>query len=173
MLIAVASVTFTFHNVSINSSTLPETAHLIDLFTFHNVSINSKLHPQNVRKKYDLHSIMYLLIRKTGDTVNAKDLFTFHNVSINSPVAAYSLPLLLHLHSIMYLLIPQRSHPVSRSSNDLHSIMYLLIPKAFSVWICISLFTFHNVSINSHPDNHNQDNYQYLHSIMYLLILTL
>ena len=27
--------------------------------------------------------------------------------------------------------------------------MYLLIPKAFSVWICISLFTFHNVSINS------------------------
>ena len=106
MLIAVASVTFTFHNVSINSaapkqnknaekqftfhnvsinsSTLPETAHLIDLFTFHNVSINSKLHPQNVRKKYDLHSIMYLLIRKTGDTVNAKDLFTFHNVSINS-----------------------------------------------------------------------------------------
>ena len=53
-------------------------------FTFHNVSINSKLHPQNVRKKYDLHSIMYLLIRKTGDTVNAKDLFTFHNVSINS-----------------------------------------------------------------------------------------
>ena len=70
----------------------------------------------------------------------------------------------------MYLLIPQRSHPVSRSSNDLHSIMYLLIPKAFSVWICISLFTFHNVSINS--------NYGFilipillnLHSIMYLLI---
>ena len=93
MLIAVASVTFTFHNVSINSaapkqnknaekqftfhnvsinsSTLPETAHLIDLFTFHNVSINSKLHPQNVRKKYDLHSIMYLLIPRRRRRVRA------------------------------------------------------------------------------------------------------
>ena len=107
MLIAVASVTFTFHNVSINSaapkqnknaekqftfhnvsinsSTLPETAHLIDLFTFHNVSINSKLHPQNVRKKYDLHSIMYLLIRfpEMGYS-KIPSIFTFHNVSINS-----------------------------------------------------------------------------------------
>ena len=79
-------------------------------------------------QKSNLHSIMYLLIRKTGDTVNAKDLFTFHNVSINSPVAAYSLPLLLHLHSIMYLLIRVMVADLIFQSSS---------------------FTFHNVSINS------------------------
>ena len=49
----------------------------------------------------------------------------------------------------MYLLIPQRSHPVSRSSNDLHSIMYLLIRQSGGYGILL---------------------YPNLHSIMYLLI---
>ena len=31
-----------------------------------------------------LHSIMYLLIPKTVETVTGSDEFTFHNVSINS-----------------------------------------------------------------------------------------
>ena len=59
------SVSFTFHNVSINTSIAVKIRHHIINFTFHNVSINTKL-PNS------FGSIRYL--------------FTFHNVSINTPL---------------------------------------------------------------------------------------
>ena len=119
-------------------------------FTFHNVSINSICKPGRESNNGHLHSIMYLLIRKTGDTVNAKDLFTFHNVSINSPVAAYSLPLLLHLHSIMYLLIRVMVADLifQSSSFTFHNVSINSAAISSSIKV-IKRFTFHNVSINS------------------------
>ena len=81
-----ASGTFTFHNVSINSTTSNSQIGISSEFTFHNVSINSKLSNCVAACCADLHSIMYLLIPL---------------------IAQLFLPVwVVHLHSIMYLLIP-------------------------------------------------------------------
>ena len=100
---------FTFHNVSINSGTVPLNKVVNIVFTFHNVSINSTYEPP-----------------AAGST----DKFTFHNVSINS-----------------------------WDKEQYTDYMYE--------------FTFHNVSINSYIDILEEDDEEHLHSIMYLLILSL
>ena len=56
------SVTFTFHNVSINSCWTDETDYRPVIFTFHNVSINSNDRILASGVLVHLHSIMYLLI---------------------------------------------------------------------------------------------------------------
>ena len=84
MLIAVASVTFTFHNVSINSAAPKQNKNAEKQFTFHNVSINSE---------------------HVGTHTMRKTLFTFHNVSINSEKTMIYVDTKNNLHSIMYLLI--------------------------------------------------------------------
>ena len=54
---------FTFHNVSINSP--QDYLYMIAarIFTFHNVSINSLFLNKSLCESFNLHSIMYLLIR--------------------------------------------------------------------------------------------------------------
>ena len=76
-------------------------------FTFHNVSINSFMQGEISEEEFDLHSIMYLLIR-----IRSKRRIT----------------LLTNLHSIMYLLIQVDRTGTAKVRKDLHSIMYLLIP---------------------------------------------
>ena len=53
---------FTFHNVSINSTTDKELNEKLQKFTFHNVSINSFVYHFKALLICNLHSIMYLLI---------------------------------------------------------------------------------------------------------------
>ena len=120
------------------------------IFTFHNVSINSLSWSFSPVLLPDLHSIMYLLIRK----VWSLDCLKSRN-----------------LHSIMYLLIQMKwrfrvfnivlftFHNVSINSILIHQPCF----KFF-------LFTFHNVSINSVEDFDRLLNNLNLHSIMYLLI---
>ena len=140
---------------------------------------------------------MYLLI--PYPKISAKLLrllFTFHNVSINSlwilfpPVRSCT-----YLHSIMYLLILWFGLQGFIKEYYLHSIMYLLIRGLHqkrcdhriqftfhnvsinskvdkSHLIRTTSFTFHNVSINSEKASPSPLTSVYLHSIMYLLILT-
>ena len=99
---------------------------------------------------YLLHSIMYLLILNLAIWVITYALFTFHNVSINSAYFCPSFRDFVHLHSIMYLLIPEGNPVETCKMVDLHSIMYLLILICSSVSSSKhTVFTFHNVSINS------------------------
>ena len=74
-------------------------------FTFHNVSINSIAAGVCVYIILNLHSIMYLLIPSTPDTPKRIRVFTFHNVSINSKGMNNYVSIRQDLHSIMYLLI--------------------------------------------------------------------
>ena len=53
-------------------------------FTFHNVSINSGSPYVERHHVFDLHSTMFLLILLLCAEDKLKSLFTFHNVSINS-----------------------------------------------------------------------------------------
>ena len=97
-------------------------------FTFHNVSINSKFPWRIVLDNgRHLHSIMYLLILSINDTNPGKLLFTFHNVSINSVLFRATYSSSFYLHSIMYLLIHRSPAPTESPLPNLHSIMYLLI----------------------------------------------
>ena len=79
----------------------------------------------------NLHSIMYLLILELHTNPDGTTW---------------------NLHSIMYLLILNNQLArVSASLTYLHSIMYLLIHDNKLLKMAQSiLFTFHNVSINSH-----------------------
>ena len=77
-------MTFTFHNVSINSAIRGVWHLALPEFTFHNVSINSE---------------------HVGTHTMRKTLFTFHNVSINSEKTMIYVDTKNNLHSIMYLLI--------------------------------------------------------------------
>ena len=71
----------------------------------------------------------------------------------------------------MYLLILLDALTAQRIEANLHSIMYLLIPAQTVVESRgYKLFTFHNVSINSHLQFLKFPLHAYLHSIMYLLI---
>ena len=80
-----SSTKFTFHNVSINSSSSNPWINVLLLFTFHNVSINSDDKAPGDVKEFHLHSIMYLLIPSSeSDCIIILVAFTFHNVSINS-----------------------------------------------------------------------------------------
>ena len=71
----------------------------------------------------------------------------------------------------MYLLILYDQAICCERAVDLHSIMYLLIlqPEEDDI-VTATLFTFHNVSINSDVKLFPQGYSAHLHSIMYLLI---
>ena len=58
---------FTFHNVSINSKLKNNRFAVIVVFTFHNVSINSLCATYHWSWLLNLHSIMYLLIRRENN----------------------------------------------------------------------------------------------------------
>ena len=81
------------------------------------------------RKSLNLHSTMFLLIprfyKRLGD-------------------------LSRYLHSTMFLLIRKHEQEKEVTYINLHSTMFLLIRKSFApIHHAASLFTFHNVSINS------------------------
>ena len=81
---------------------------------------------------------------------------------------------LAYLHSNMYLLIPVANIPLLATNLNLHSNMYLLIPyNRLGTTIRNFEFTFQHVSINSYYYFYLVlINYDYLHSNMYLLILS-
>ena len=159
-------------------------------FTFHNVSINSRKKLRPVKNYVYLHSIMYLLILSLLPVLCMFGrLFTFHNVSINSRKFHCCTPLPLYLHSIMYLLIRENQLNAVNTLTNLHSIMYLLILgehqliQLIQIWNLHSImyllihksnvspsayvvFTFHNVSINSRPPT------TIISSIVFLLFLS-
>ena len=55
-------ISFTFHNVSINTQESTFNPALVEIFTFHNVSINTVKLIFEVRTVSHLHSTMFLLI---------------------------------------------------------------------------------------------------------------
>ena len=121
-------LSFTFHNVSINSYTWIILPPCTAIFTFHNVSINSFLWILFHLLLLHLHSTMFLLI----------------------PLQTVSITLkLLNLHSTMFLLIPEAAAQELIKLQHLHSTMFLLIRIRRGPCTCWKSFTFHNVSINS------------------------
>ena len=109
-------------------------------FTFHNVSINSYIQFLLLWCISNLHSIMYLLIPVNFAWYTKKSAFTFHNVSINSRnQELFKDDRHTNLHSIMYLLIRQYRLMRLSEGSYLHSIMYLLIRHRLSVTAIIIL----------------------------------
>ena len=83
-------ISFTFHYVSINTFTHKALGDTCYLFTFHYVSINTLIwYIDNQDEKYNLHSIMFLLILPTVTTITPPMIFTFHYVSINTEIEIY------------------------------------------------------------------------------------
>ena len=142
-------------------------------FTFHYVSTYTR---QKIKLSYDeinLHSTMFLLIPC--------------QISSACPVSS-------HLHSTMFLLIPYLVGLQSTVKPHLHSTMFLLIPcrgitgsGKYSIYIplCFYLyrqpvphkswphtFTFHYVSTYTIAISYRIQFALYLHSTMFLLILT-
>ena len=100
-------------------------------FTFHNVSINTTSPFCICRNKMTLHSTMFLLILAAKENKNFKAfVFTFHNVSINTTAWFDCVMEFLTLHSIMFLLILRQHCLRMRCGSTLHSTMFLLIPEA-------------------------------------------
>ena len=75
----------------------------------------------------DLHSTMFLLIRRAGTSLTSCSIFTFHYVSTYTPSALSEASYPLHLHSTMFLLIPAISYTAFPQISHLHSTMFLLI----------------------------------------------
>ena len=101
-------------------------------FTFHNVSINSSTRKGIIKSKLHLHSTMFLLILWQAEMrLVINYLFTFHNVSINSltfPILSTVVP---NLHSTMFLLIPVEIVEARLFNSNLHSTMFLLILQCY------------------------------------------
>ena len=98
--------------------------------------------------------------------------FTFHNVSINTWMPPSSDMILnLSLHSTMFLLIPRKENKHHEKHRPLHSTMFLLILGRVITIYNITIFTFHNVSINTSSGTSGQSKKESLHSTMFLLIL--
>ena len=79
-----SKIIFTFHNVSINTTSVEESGSLIMFFTFHNVSINTIMGNWYTQGRFSLHSTMFLLIQSEDAEGKA---------------------LVMPLHSTMFLLI--------------------------------------------------------------------
>ena len=121
---------FTFHNVSINTSTTHTGRIHGNIFTFHNVSINTQLLRYIILCRCDLHSTMFLLIQLTVI------------------LAEYQQK---NLHSTMFLLIRRLWTDHKDYKTYLHSTMFLLIQETGMIQgVEFMKFTFHNVSINTH-----------------------
>ena len=146
-----AFITFTFHNVSINTTLLRILLSHTPDFTFHNVSINTVAQSETTpMEEYPLHSTMFLLILWQLPRANISDItlhstmfllirgsttgivtsvssFTFHNVSINTRDDRARYHRKKTLHSTMFLLIPDEEIQSFQSIYPLHSTMFLLI----------------------------------------------
>ena len=97
--------------------------------------------------------------------------FTFHNVSINTWMPPSSDMILnLSLHSTMFLLIPRKENKHHEKHRPLHSTMFLLILGRVITIYNITIFTFHNVSINTVASFIRIPGDSALHSTMFLLI---
>ena len=99
--------------------------------------------------------------------------FTFHNVSINTIGRLRDGHLKqFALHSTMFLLIQRCSICLSYCYTTLHSTMFLLIPYfGIAAILPSSIFTFHNVSINTGIRSPEWCwCFRTLHSTMFLLI---
>ena len=164
---------FTFHYVSIKSTSISLLTHIFIWFTFHYVSIKSNNFPFLRTLYSDLHSTMYLLnqlispsiialiMEFTFHYVSIKSLtwsrwktvmpiFTFHYVSIKSSIA----------HNLVQYQLLFTFHYVSIKSKDI----------GIGTWNG-RLFTFHYVSIKSCALSRNIYEHLHLHSTMYLLNL--
>ena len=79
------NLSFTFHNVSINSGSNEEYAAYVEYLHSIMYLLIQQSNKQQGRGLHDLHSIMYLLIPHSPFSyIPQLDIFTFHNVSINS-----------------------------------------------------------------------------------------
>ena len=79
-------MSFTFHNVSINTENPDVSGVDFQNFTFHDVSINTKRAYGCFFKKSSLHSTMFLLIPTAAfNPSSVISSFTFHDISINTP----------------------------------------------------------------------------------------
>ena len=77
--------------------------------------------------------------------------FTFHNVSISTTLPCSELNKHGTLHSTMYLFLHALALASIGAILSLHSTMYLFLPTPFTNTTFASIFTFHNVSISTHP----------------------
>ena len=144
-------------------------------FTFHNVSINTTVLTRLLRLQQSLHSTMFLLIQEEekvkelhswdftfhnvsintnvyADLYGLAPVFTFHNVSINTVWQAWQSSRERPLHSTMFLLIRELPRRNTLYFITLHSTMFLLIHGSDAQYARMDYhFTFHNVSINTWP----------------------
>ena len=121
-------------------------------FTFHNVSINTQNWPKFLPGPgKSLHSTMFLLIRDLDWCFEfIYVFFTFHNVSINTRYPANESTTWRALHSTMFLLIHLRLLQGFLSDHNFtfHNVsINTEIPD--ELYEDILFFTFHNVSINT------------------------
>ncbi len=98
--------------------------------------------------------------------------FTFHYVSIKTSLCLLLYSCNHNLHSTMYLLKHLQSDVSLKDILYLHSTMYLLKPIDILCASISILFTFHYVSIKTYGHSSYFQNYNNLHSTMYLLKLT-
>ena len=96
--------------------------------------------------------------------------FTFHDVSINTHALNHTTPLQETLHSTMFLLIPLLLIMYLYQLQTLHSTMFLLILVNIAKQLYNTIFTFHDVSINTGLVADAMKDVQTLHSTMFLLI---
>ena len=122
----------------------------ITLFTFHDVSINTTTRFYCLKLKFSLHSTMFLLIRWLNGTYNntKKALHSTMFLLIQKQTQT-DLWVFQTLHSTMFLLIHLRRTEWSVWLQSLHSTMFLLILDVKENNKYIISFTFHDVSINT------------------------
>ena len=125
-------ISFTFHNVSINSHSFINASFLPHKFTFHNVSINSRTYCSITFSvlTFTFHNVS-INSQVEQTSFSSQKTFTFHNVSINSRYLIFLIfptfsllflstldsicvfPLYSHLKIIIYLLfMPLSMSPV-------------------------------------------------------------
>ena len=118
-----------------------------------------------------LHSTMFLLIR-CGSVIRINKVPYLHStmfllILLRTIMQAVETK---NLHSTMFLLIRFRRALKASCHVYLHSTMFLLIPVISSRNDAYSVFTFHNVSINSRSTQNHPHYRLDLHSTMFLLI---
>ena len=115
---------------------------------------------------------MFLLIPQAEWFDAAKrQYFTFHDVSINTTLYVLEFHLHISLHSTMFLLIRLLLIHQENRQLPLHSTMFLLIQIEKHTGTAPSVFTFHDVSINTNKEMTEHLLMSSLHSTMFLLIL--
>ena len=144
---------FTFHYVSISTtSSMFIAGHLIR-FTFHYVSISTvSIHEVELMNGY-LHSTMYLFQPDCTEFCRrSADKFTFHYVSISTLYSPLFIKAEANLHSTMYLFQLCASTYALDKQIHLHSTMYLFQHISLQRYNRTNhVFTFHYVSIST-PD---------------------